>query len=446
MYASYYLYSTAASDIDMIPWCHTDNMTNARTTLQQMYDYFQDGSTIKEYLKSNCIHLLEKPKGNTGIAKNEFDTLNWSNLPNMPVSHNASLTEKCEGLTGTYAIYSKDSHQFCIGSTTDYDMRLFNHYADSVKSHLASRPLYAEVYRLGGWENMVWKPIINTPNYYLDFVKRNLEYTSDYRIFRVLQTFTQYQARIYEQAIQSYLIPKLNGPGDVTFTIEWNPGEIRPSLLGERPFIAITDDGRELKFDSINSASDILGTSRKTISTVINYKDVFVSCPSLKVKARFVEPLAVLKEGSPYKNPYLLPDLVVSEINYDSLPLKGIHAFNENFEFYKEFDSSVDAAEQCGFGDKYYKVSRYINKRFIICVIGGVSIKLLFAQNPRIKGGRKWVSCLNLDTKKATQYKSINDCIKGLGLDSSHASKIIKNYIKPGKAYLGKYIITYITD
>lgn len=217
-------------------------------------------------------------------------------------------------------------------------------------------------------------------------------------------------------------------------------------MLGERPFIAITEDGQELKFDSMNSASSILGTSRKTISTVINHKDAFVNCPNLNVKAKFVEPFATIKEGSPYKNPYQVPDLVVSEIDFDSLPLKGIHAYDENYRFYKEFDSSTDAAEQCGFGDKYYKVSRYINKRFITCVIGGVSIKLFFAQNPRVKGGRKQVSCLDLNTKKVTQYKSVNACVVGIGLDVSQSSNIIKNYIRTGRAYLGKYVITYNTN
>lgn len=63
-------------------------------------------------------------------------------------------------------------------------------------------------------------PLINTTNYYLDFIQDHLAYTNDYKVFRVLQTFTQYQARIFEQAIQSYIQPKLNGPGDITFTTE----------------------------------------------------------------------------------------------------------------------------------------------------------------------------------------------------------------------------------
>lgn len=40
----------------------------------------------------------------------------------------------------------------------------------------------------------------------------------DYKIFRVLQSFTQYEARIYEQALQEFIRPSLNGNGDITFT------------------------------------------------------------------------------------------------------------------------------------------------------------------------------------------------------------------------------------
>ena len=151
-----------------------------------------------------------------------------------------------------------------------------------------------------------------------------------------------------------------------------------------------------------------------------------------------------MKEGSPYKSRYRAPDLV--GLDYSSLPLKGIFAYDDNYKLCKEFNTRSEAAEYCGFGDKYYQITRYINKRFITCVVRGVSMKLLFAQNPLTKGGRKRVSCLNLETKELTHYKSVNECIKALGLDVSMASHIIKRYIKQNKAYKGRYLITYTTN
>lgn len=57
-----------------------------------------------------------------------------------------------------------------------------------------------------------------TPNHYLYFIRNNLELTGDYKTFKVMLTFTQYEARTYEQALKSIYEPALNGKGDITFT------------------------------------------------------------------------------------------------------------------------------------------------------------------------------------------------------------------------------------
>lgn len=179
----------------------------------------------------------------------------------------------------------------------------------------------------------------------------------------------------------------------------------------------------------------------------MNYPDAYVQCPNIGVKARFLEPNMPLNTGNPYASPYLQPDHL--GVDYTTLPLQGVHAFNENYELTRTFDSSSDAALQCGFGDKYYHISRYINKRFITCVLGGVTVKLLFAQNPLVKGGRKAVSCLNIKTNEVANYKSVNACMRGIGLSDKQASGVISDYIKPGKVYScasGTYKITYLTQ
>jgi hypothetical protein len=79
--------------------------------------------------------------------------------------------------------------------------------------------------------------------------------------------------------------------------------------------------------------------------------------------------------------------------------------------------------------------------KFISCIIKGITVKLLFTQNPRIKGEGKQVTCLNIKTKNVIQYKSIADCAKQLGLSDS--SSLIKNNIKTGKLYRDKYKISY---
>jgi len=191
----------------------------------------------------------------------------------------------------------------------------------------------------------------------------------------------------------------------------------------------------------MNSAVDVLGTSRKTISTVMNYTDTFVNCPKLGVKCRFIEPNLPMKNGSPYTSPYMLPDL--QGVDYTLLPLKRIYAFTESFELHSDYADSTQAANLCGFGDNYYRVSRYINKRFIACTVGGIGMKLLFAQNPLSKGGRKPVMCLDTSDLNNTpvRYKSVAECAKAIG--STDTSGLIKNYIRPSIPFKGKYLISY---
>ena len=121
----------------------------------------------------------------------------------------------------------------------------------------------------------------------------------------------------------------------------------------------------------------------------MNYEDAYVDCPNIGVRARFVEPNKQWLKGNSYSNPYARSDF--SGIDYSALPLVGVHAFTEDLQLYHTYDNSTDASSQCGLGEKYYRVARHINKGFIPCVINGVSIKLLFAQNPLVKGGRKAV-------------------------------------------------------
>ncbi len=58
-----------------------------------------------------------------------------------------------------------------------------------------------------------------------------------------------------------------------------------------------------MEFPSIKQASDLLGTSRKTIGSVINYVDTYVSCSLIHEPCRFFEVDMPAKYGSPYISP-----------------------------------------------------------------------------------------------------------------------------------------------
>lgn len=399
---------------------------------------------MNSYLNDHCLHLLESPTGDTGISPSYFESCNWT--PSLKSQLTGNFSRKVLGSfsnqTGTYAIYSIPSDEFCIGSTTNLSTRFANHYSDSRDLSLAGRPLYAEVLSVGGFDKFLLDLVVSTPDHFVDFVSGNLDYAGDTNLWRALLLFTQYEARIYEQAVQEWLKPSLNGLGDVTFTSKWDPEDVRPSNLGEKPFTVISEDGSEsFEVPSINVASEILGTSRKTISTVMNYPDAFVDCPNIGGKFRFLQPHMPLKDGSPYTSP--LDRVSIEGFDFTTIPQGRIHALTEDFRFHSDYGSSREAAEALDLGG-YHNVSRYINNKFKACVIGGVSIKLLFAQNPLSKGRTRSVLCLDTTTKTTNTYASVNECTKALRQPISFATTLIKKYIKPGKLYQGKYLISYV--
>ena len=134
-------------------------MVQARLVLVNMFNHFEEGSAVKNHLQSNCMHLLDIPTGDTGVLQSYFDSANWtpSNKYTLPsnLDGNVSRLFNLPGSTGVYTIQSTPSGEFCIGSTTNFDARFSNHYSDSTDPNLASRLLYSEVTRVGGFNHFI---------------------------------------------------------------------------------------------------------------------------------------------------------------------------------------------------------------------------------------------------------------------------------------------------
>ncbi len=128
-------------------------MDKARLVLGDMFNHFEEGSLVKDYLRSNCMHLLDAPTGDTGVLQTYFDSSNWtpSKKYSLPSTLNGNLSRlfNLSGSTRVYTMQSMPSGEFCIGCTTDFDTRFSNHYSDSTDPNLASRLLYSEVTRVG---------------------------------------------------------------------------------------------------------------------------------------------------------------------------------------------------------------------------------------------------------------------------------------------------------
>lgn len=127
-------------------------MVNARNTLLAMYSHLEEDSPVKSFIDTNCIHLTKPSVGHTGIPESFFDVSNWtvdSKYTMGPTSIDSRGISSLPDKTGAYTLYSIPSDKFYIGSTTDFDTRFNNHYADSIKPELLNRLLYVEVTKVG---------------------------------------------------------------------------------------------------------------------------------------------------------------------------------------------------------------------------------------------------------------------------------------------------------
>lgn len=429
-----------------IPWVETYNIKKSRVMLNEMYNYFPDTNTLKLFLKDNCNQHLKEPEGDTGYSEDHFNPKAFVSNPNvisLPLAFNLKLINEIKNKAGVYTMYAPKTNKFYVESNTKFGARLSTHYQAAKGNHIdpLSLKISTEAHRLGGFNNFIWEATHISSNYYVDFVNKNPQYSNDVLVFRVLDSFTKYSVRILEQAIISFIKPKLNRKQDVSFPVNWST--LSTPTKGSRPVKAITLQGDIFDFTSVNKCATLLGISRKTIETIVNYPERFTYCKGINEYCRFLEDDLPLKIGNPYKSPYIRED--VKGIDYNSLPLGKVVAQDKNLKEYAIFDSCTHAAKFCGFDNKYYQISRNINKSYVKVSIDGINTELLFVQNPLSKGTTKAVVRKDIITLELLLYSSVNDCVRALDT-KIYATDFIKKYIKTGAIFENKYIFTYLSE
>lgn len=186
-----------------------------------MYRSLPEGSPLYEYINDNCKWLLIPLTGHTNLVTDSLDKL-------IILNDNITIkASKYAGVSGCYLLALNQLQQasakatIYIGSTTDFNTRYKIHKTNSTRSSdkkSLHTPLYTSVRNLG-WENFIWLPFVITTNHYTEFFKINLDIISPVRGEHqyILRSFTQFKARIYEQALISHYQPKLNGGKIVVF-------------------------------------------------------------------------------------------------------------------------------------------------------------------------------------------------------------------------------------
>jgi len=172
----------------------------------------------------------------------------------------------------------------------------------------------------------------------------------------------------------------------------------------------------------------------RAIVNIINYKGYVRFSPALEDYLSFIDHKREMKIGSPHTLSHLE---VMKGVDYESIPVGKIHAFNEDLEFYKEYSGGQVAGKDCGVSKK--TVLRNINKILTNCVIAGVNVKLFFARNTSVPASPTQPTPIILKdvlNNKAFYYGSIQEGMRALGMsEGMRTNAIRKDYLGTSRIY-----------
>lgn len=424
---------------DNIAWHDTQGAIKSRTMLNRIYNWAAENNpTLYTYLTKYCSQHLVAPINDTGISKSIFDQekFNINEPVQLTPTFSKNLLRKLINLSGVYVFNRPTTNEYYVGSNLDFDSRLYGHY--QIHRSNVTRLLYTHT-RADGIETFLWKEVFVTKNLWVDYIRLNLNQSSDIVAYRILSDFNKYHIRLVEQAIKTYLQPSLNGIGLIIFPQQWDPSDVRKTIRGDRPFIAETTDGKTFNFVSFNEGARILGLSKKIVWKNINYNR-YLDCPSVNVKARLFEINRPIRTESQINNPRHVPD-AITPIDMSIIKYSQVGVFNQDYQLLGIYKNGSEAA-------KAYAVSKTvvknrINKSFVTTSVLGKPVQYFFARNEFTQGNP--VVLTNLKTGQVLEYSTVKDCCTDLGLAAA-SSSFVNRFVKGDELYRGIFKICYSPD
>jgi hypothetical protein len=418
-------------------------------------DFLPDSSKVKIYLLEKCSHLLEPLKGNTGIyIKLDMPTI--ESKVDLGVLEGMKQVSKYSGIGGVYLFSHKESNDFYIGSTIDFYTRFKTHQTNSIKPNRGGNSKFYKYFRENGsWSSFNWFIIKSTPNHIFNFVQINPSVTLDHNEFRILLYFTQFEARIYEQALLSYYSPSLNSSTSVTFGfVNWQP-ELNINNK-YKVTIEVYDKFNHLinSFPSKRLATKELGLGLTTINQYLN-KKFLIESPKLEMDIYIVDPSKPLSNKPlEYFDYTELP--TITDVDLFNLPQNRLVALlSDKITVFGTYHNAPEAALLLDNKKESKYIGRYINKERLV----KAGDKLLyFVMHPDYKDNlslrRKPLSARNTNSivlvdmieNTALKFPTIKNLLLYLGHKSSKATAFVKRYMDPPKLYKNRYLFVYEKD
>lgn len=435
----------------------TANIKESSQVLSKMYNSLTD-PVVKLYLQKNCGHLISLEEYTKEITPGDF--LDYGVDGADKQGHPSLYT----GKSGCYAFLCLKTGDYYVGSAVCLNTWYKAHKVNSSRPERGgSNSLYLSV-RKHGWHTFIWRPLIITNNYINNFTKQNPEHELSLESLFILRSFTQFEARLYEQFFLSHFRPKLNSSYTVIFPFS-NWGKSADLVKdGSKPIeIRVGDNNQFLmKFSSKNRAAVSLGIPKTTFDRYVNLKNFSIYSPVLEMDVYLIDPYKPLSEDSPS---YTSTDKVMSITGVDLQALEKGKLFAlllDKKSLFGVYDSASQAAKSLdGKSDSRY-ISRYINLERPVAV-GQDKTPVYFVMNPDWKLdiiGRK--AARPSERKKSSRFRSIvlvdvlnssafvfdtvSDMSRYLGRNAITNTGYVKEYMNPTKLYKGRYEFHYLDE
>jgi cytochrome c oxidase subunit 2 len=441
--------TTEGSNNTNILWVETPNIAAGRSVLITMIESLPQDSPLVKFLTERGGWLLAPLAGDTGIpAKGKNDPHVLGPTTTVTQEGIKNIRGDINNKSGCYMFMNTATGLFYIGSATNLLTRLKYHY--HVPTKRATTTLYSAAVPLG-WFNFTWSQLVSTTNYMFEYTKSVSISLTDEQAY-ILRSFTQFEARIFEQALLSYHFP-LQGHTIVFPFMAWHPGYTDGNTDGVAITATSVNTGEVYQFSSINQAAVMLGLSRASVMRYLNLIGRYVHSPVIG-DVYLVDPNRSMEDRVPSQR-WLNSSDPISGINIDNLEPGKLYAFHtDKVTLFGTYTSPGEAAMVLdGKIDNKY-IRRYINLERIV-LVGADNTPIYFVMNPAYKddmacraGNRSVIvqspKYLLEDTILGitTQHRTYKDILSHIG--STATPESIKRYVNSGKKLHKQYLITTI--
>ena len=436
----------AMGNTHYIPWHITSAIEKAQATLTTFYDWVPQGTPHREFLDNHCVHLIKPAPHLNNMEHTGIPTHLFSKeylLASDKLIDCAVLRSKTEvpdqGMI--YAFINKETNRMYVGSSINMTSRLHTY----IHSWETSRQRFLEEMRTtgGGFDNSLFVPNYEVPNYQLLFESLYPDVPQDPKMRYVLARFTEYHCRILEQAVIYYAKPEIN---DLSTTVSFtfpnvNIDTYTPNALDRaHPISVFTSDGQLYnKYESINIAKRALGISEQSLIWARNRADYLIYCPNPGQELRIFDHVINDVLQAPLNSHQKL--MPISGVSLDTIPMGEIHAILDNkSDLYGVYDSCTQFAQDHDINS--WQAYRYLNLNKSIPILGG-SILVYLCCNPAyrqqmldVQDKRTW-PVVSIDTKQDNLVR-YHDNPAAARIELSHLVGITD--LKPTRNFTKDYI------